>query len=52
MLGWKTYAAGAAAIVFGAYQIWHGEAEQGVNRIIEGLAIIGMGHKLDRIAKA
>lgn len=51
MTGWKTYAAGAAAIGFGIYQLVNGEAEQGVNRIIEGLAIIGFGHKLDRIVK-
>ena len=49
MSGWKTYTAGAAAIAFGVYQILNGEAESGVNRIIEGLAIIGIGHKLDRV---
>jgi hypothetical protein len=48
MTGWKTYTAGGAAMVFGLYLILNGEMEQGVNLIIEGLAIIGIGHKLDR----
>jgi hypothetical protein len=48
--GWKTYTAGAAAIALGIYLILDGQSEQGVNRVIEGLAIIGIGHKLDRAA--
>ncbi|MGY6214983.1 hypothetical protein ACW73L_07465 [Methylolobus aquaticus] len=50
MIGWKTYTAGGAAIVFGVYLILDGQPEQGANRIIEGLAIVGIGHKLDRAA--
>lgn len=50
MTGWKTKGAGFASIAWGLWRIWNGDADA-AQYIIDGLAIIGLGHKLDRIAK-
>jgi hypothetical protein len=48
MVGWKTRAAGFASIAWGLWRVYNGDGEA-VQHIIEGLAILGLGHKLDRI---
>ena len=55
MRGWKTKTAGVAAILGGAAMILNavvsGEyenVEKGFTMLVGGLAVIGVGHKLDR----
>lgn len=47
--GWKTRAAGIASILWGIWSLIDGRQDDGVRYIVDGLAIIGIGHKLDRI---
>lgn len=49
MSGWKTKLAGAASIGWGLYQIVEGRSDEGMRYVIEGLAVLGIGHKLDRL---
>lgn len=49
MSGWKTRAAGIASILWGIWSLIDGRQDDGVRYIVDGLAIIGIGHKLDRI---
>ena len=50
MTGWKTWLAGLASIVWGLYQLIDGTQEDGMSHIIEGIAIIGIGHKIDKVS--
>lgn len=59
MNGWKTKTAGIAAILFGLGTIakaisdgsWN-EAQEGIAAAIGGLGMLGVGHKLDKVAAA
>lgn len=50
--GYKTLMAGIGLLALGVYQITQGEMDQGMRSIAEGLAVIGLGAKLERAAKA
>jgi hypothetical protein len=47
--GWKTRSAGLASIAWGIWRIYNGDSDA-AQYIIDGLAILGLGHKLDRLA--
>ena len=46
--GYKTYIAAVGFIALGISQIMGGDLDQGLQRIMEGLAIFGIGHKLEK----
>ena len=49
MKGWKTWLAAAGFAALGISQIVGGDMAGGIQRIVEGLAIIGLGHKLEKM---
>lgn len=51
MTGWKTWVAAGGLVLFGTALIIQGEVEQGIQRIIEALAIVGIGHKIEKSGK-
>lgn len=57
MSGWKTWAAGIGMILAGLGQVGmalgggDGDMNSGVQTILAGLAIIGIGHKVEKAAK-
>jgi hypothetical protein len=46
MKGWKTWFGGGGLIVYGIFQIITGEVSTGVESILAGLGIVGIGHKI------
>ena len=48
MKGWKTWLAAAGFAAVGVVQILSGDSVEGIQRLLEGLALIGLGHKLDK----
>jgi hypothetical protein len=48
MNGWKTYASAAALAVLGIVEIVNGDTMSGAQKIIGALALVGIGHKLDK----
>lgn len=46
--GYKTYIAGIGLIGLGAYEISQSQTDQGIQHVAEGLAVFGIGHKLDK----
>ena len=48
MKGWKTWLAALGFAALGAAQIVQGDVMGGVQRIVEGLAVVGLGHKLEK----
>jgi hypothetical protein len=52
MQGWKTIVAGVISIAYGLVEIIiNGNVQSGFQFIMAGLAILGIGHKLDKIKK-
>lgn len=49
--GWKSLLAGLSMMGLGAFLMATGDAEQGIARITEGIAIIGIAHKIEKAAK-
>ncbi|MDD5271099.1 MAG: hypothetical protein PHU14_00140 [Methylovulum sp.] len=51
LTGWKTKAAGLLSITYGAVGILLGlhEADTGMRFVVEGLGILGIGHKIEKI---
>jgi len=50
MKGWKTWLAAAGFGVMGLTQIViSGDVQGGVQRILEGLMVVGIGHKIEKI---
>lgn len=49
MSGWKTQASGLLSVAYGLWRIYEGDSDAGYQAIINGLAILGIGHKLDRL---
>ena len=59
LTGWKTYTAGAGAILTGLGMIAAAVSKEGgfsfdnlqagIQTVLAGLAVVGIGHKLDRI---
>ena len=55
MGGWKTWAAGLASILAGASMLvmsltgdGDGSVSEGIQMVIAGLAILGIGHKIEK----
>lgn len=49
MKGWKTWAAAIGLMALGAYEIKAtGNVESGTQKILAGLAVIGIGHKIEK----
>ena len=48
MKGWKTYTAAACMVGLGVVSIANGDTEAGVQQIVSGVALVGIGHKLDK----
>ncbi len=51
MHGWKTYTAAVCMIGLGIVAIAKGNVEAGVQQIVSGLALAGIGHKLDKASE-
>lgn len=49
MKGWKTLSGGLLSILYGLWRVYEGDTDIGGQAIINGLAIIGIGHKLDKL---
>ena len=48
MGGYKTWIAAAGLALMGVSAIMDGNADQGIMRIVEALALIGIGHKIEK----
>lgn len=48
MKGWKTYVAAAGMAILGVISITQGDVPGGVQQIMGGLALIGLGHKIEK----
>jgi hypothetical protein len=48
MKGWKTWLAGLGTIALGVYEIKIGNTESGIQKILAGLGLIGIGHKIEK----
>ena len=48
--GYKTYLGGLGMIGLGVYQLSQGEIQAGLQSLAEGLAVIGIGHKIAKAA--
>ena len=51
MSGWKTYVAAVGTAVLGVAAIMAGDVTGGIQQIIAGLALIGIGHKIEKSGK-
>lgn len=52
MTGWKTLSAGIISILYGLVEIIvNGNMQSGFQFIMAGLAILGIGHKVDKLLK-
>jgi len=53
MTGWKTKAAGLLAIFYGVIGVLLGlhEADAGMQFVVNGLGILGIGHKIEKIGQ-
>ncbi len=51
MKGWKTWAAALAMAVLGALDIKQGDMAGGAQKIAAGLALVGIGHKIEKAAR-
>lgn len=49
--GWKTLTAAIGMALLGIVSIAEGNVENGVQQIVGGLALIGIGHKIEKAAK-
>jgi hypothetical protein len=48
MKGWKTWIAALCTGALGIMSILDGNVEGGLQQIVAGLALVGLGHKLDK----
>ena len=48
MSGWKTWLAAAGTAALGVVSIVNGDIEAGMQQIAAALALVGLGHKLDK----
>lgn len=48
MGGWKTWAAAIGLCVLGVYEIALGDTDSGLGRIIMGVGLVGLGHKIEK----
>lgn len=50
MNGWKTWVAALCTAGLGVVSIYNGEIESGLQQIAAGLALVGLGHKIEKLA--
>ena len=50
MKGWKTWAAAGCMAVLGIVSISEGNVEGGLQQLVGALAMVGLGHKIEKIA--
>ena len=48
MKGWKTWLAAACTAGLGVVNIVNGDTEAGTQQLIAALAIVGLGHKIEK----
>ncbi|MDY7034540.1 MAG: hypothetical protein SV375_00030 [Thermodesulfobacteriota bacterium] len=48
MRGWKTWVAVAGMVLLGIVDIANGQAEMGITKIVGGLGLLGIGHKVEK----
>ena len=48
MGGWKTWVAAAATAALGILDVIDGRPETGVQKIVAAVALIGIGHKIEK----
>lgn len=48
MKGWKTWAAAIAVAILGVIDIINGDTPNGIEKIAGGLALVGIGHKIEK----
>lgn len=48
MKGWKTWLAAACTAGLGVVSIYNGDVEAGVQQIAAALALVGLGHKIEK----
>ena len=50
MTGWKTWVASACMAGLGVISVVNGETVEGVQQVVAALALIGVGHKIEKAA--
>ena len=50
MKGWKTWLAAIGTGALGVYEIKAGNTEGGIMKILGALALVGIGHKVEKAA--
>lgn len=48
MKGWKTWVAAIAVGILGVIDIVNGDLPAGIEKIAGGLALVGIGHKIEK----
>jgi hypothetical protein len=51
MHGWKTWAAALAMAILGVVDIFSDQPETGIEKIVAAMALIGIGHKIEKNTK-
>lgn len=51
MVGWKTYLAVIGFVLLAIYSFINGDTNQAVTYLLSALAILGIGHKVDKARK-
>lgn len=49
MHGWKTWAAVIGTALLGIVDIVNGQVETGITKIVAALALLGIGHKIEKV---
>jgi len=49
MTGWKTWLAAACTAGLGVVSIYSGDVEGGMQQIAAALALVGLGHKIEKL---
>ena len=48
MAGYKTWLAVAGMVILGVVEILNGATETGITKIVAALALVGIGHKIEK----
>jgi hypothetical protein len=51
MQGWKTWLAVFGMTALGVVDVVNGQAETGIQKIVAALALLGIGHKIEKASK-
>lgn len=49
MKGYKTWIAVIGMLLMGVYSILNGNVQEGINYIVGALALLGIGHKIEKL---